>query len=185
MRILKLSAVLVIAMLLTGCVPSLHPLYTEKDAVFDRALLGSWTEEGSGDRWVFKEGKKKAYDLTVTSEGESAKFKAHLVRLGKTLFLDIYPEKPEKIEQILYLAHLIPAHTFWRVELEGDDLSMQLLSMEWLQSMIEEKKIEIKHAVVDEGIILTAPTKDLQKMLEKYADAEGAFIGPDELFLMD
>ena len=34
---------------LMGCIPSLHPLYTEKDLVFDESLLGEWTlDDGKG-----------------------------------------------------------------------------------------------------------------------------------------
>ena len=30
------------AILVTGCVPTLHPLYTERDLTFDAALIGLW-----------------------------------------------------------------------------------------------------------------------------------------------
>ena len=30
-------------LLISGCVPSLHALYTDQDTIFDRALLGVWT----------------------------------------------------------------------------------------------------------------------------------------------
>ena len=38
MMLMSFSALLV----LTGCVPSLQPLYTEEDLTFDPALLGTW-----------------------------------------------------------------------------------------------------------------------------------------------
>ena len=42
MRTLQPIAMLGLALGLTGCVPSLQPLYTEKDTVFDPALVGVW-----------------------------------------------------------------------------------------------------------------------------------------------
>ena len=44
MRALKLTVALGLVVLLAGCFPSLHPLYTEEDLVYDSALVGTWTE---------------------------------------------------------------------------------------------------------------------------------------------
>ena len=34
-----------------GCVPSLHPLYTDQDVIFDQSVLGVWAEDGSKETW--------------------------------------------------------------------------------------------------------------------------------------
>src|SRR5688572_2052421 len=48
----QLSCVLgTVLWVVAGCVPSLNPLYTLKEVVFDPALIGSWSEEGS--TWTF------------------------------------------------------------------------------------------------------------------------------------
>lgn len=77
--------------ILFGCVPSLHQLYTDKDLTFEPRLLGAWTT--GEDRWIFeKRSDEKSYDLTyIDKDGKKGKFQAHLVKLDKFLFLDIYP----------------------------------------------------------------------------------------------
>ena len=35
----------------TSCVPSLNPVYTEQDLIFDSALLGVWTDKDSKETW--------------------------------------------------------------------------------------------------------------------------------------
>ncbi len=56
------------AALLAGCVPvmSLHPLYTDKDVIFEEKLLGTWLDDPNSPdtAWQFKRTDKgrKLYD---------------------------------------------------------------------------------------------------------------------------
>ena len=180
MRALKLTVALGLAVLLAGCVPSLHPLYTEEDLVYDPALVGTWTEEGGKDSWTFQKSGDNAYNLIYTEEGVPARFDAHLVRIGEFLFLDTYPGEPD-IKNDFYLLHLIPAHTFSRIRMEGHVLSYAMLDLDWLKKMISEKKVDIGHEKMEGGILLTAPPKELQGFFIKYAEDNKAFPDPREL----
>ena len=180
MRAAKLMFTLGLVLLLTGCVPSLHPLYTEEDLVYDPALVGTWTEEESEDTWTFRKIGDTAYDLIYTEEGVPARFEAHLVKVGEFLFLDTYPGEPD-IKNDFYLIHIIPAHIFLRIEIEGDVLRYAMLDLDWLKKMISEKKVDIGHEEMEGGILLTAPPKKLQAFLSKYAEDEKAFPDPREL----
>jgi hypothetical protein len=180
MRALKLTVALGLAVLVAGCVPSLHPLYTEEDLVYDPALVGTWTEEESEDTWTFRKVGDKSYDLIYTEEGVPARFDAHLVRVGEFLFLDTYPGEPD-IKNGFYLIHLVPAHTFSRIEMEGDALRYAMLDLDWLKRMIAEKATDIGHEEMEGGILLTAPPNELQEFLLKYADDDNAFPDSKEL----
>jgi hypothetical protein len=180
MRAAKSMVALGLVMLLAGCVPSLHPLYTEEDLVYDPALVGTWTEEESEDTWTFRELGDEAYELIYTEKGVPARFEAHLVRVGEFLFLDTYPGEPD-IKNDFYLIHLVPAHTFLRIEIETNVLRYAMLDLDWLKRMISEKKAEIAHEEIEGGILLTAPPKELQAFLLKYAEDDKAFPDPQEL----
>ena len=105
-----------------GCVPlSLHPLYTEDKLVFEPSISGAWVGEDGEERWVFGKSGDKSYQMIIYpvtyisgkgTLGEPAEFKAHLVKLGDFLFLDICPEDYE-IKNDMFELHLIPGHTFW------------------------------------------------------------------------
>jgi hypothetical protein len=157
----------------------LHQLYTDEDVFSDKALVGTWSEEDSQEVWAFKEGAEKAYDLTYTSKGESAEFEVHLIRLGKATFMDIYPKEQNKIKNDMYLAHLVPAHTFSKIDLKGDVLSISTFAPS--SELYEDKELDIAHEDVESGIVLTAPTDELQKYMRKHADDEGSFDEPMEL----
>lgn len=180
MRAVKLVVALGLAAVMAGCVPSLHPLFTEEDLVYDPALVGTWAEKEGEDICTFRKSGENAYDLIYTEEGVPARFDAHLVRIGEFLFLDTYPGDPD-IKNDFYLIHLIPAHTFLRIWIEGDVLRYAMLDLDWLKRMISEKKVEIGHEQVDGGIVLTASTKELQEFFLKYADDDKAFPDLKEL----
>ena len=180
MSAVKLMAALGVVVLVAGCVPSLHPLYTEEDLVYDPALVGTWTEEESEDTWTFRKLGDKGYDLIYTEGGVPARFEAHLVTVGEFLFLDTYPGEPD-IKNGFYLIHLVPAHTFLRIGIEGDVLRYAMLDLDWLKKMIAEEKVDIGHEEMEGGILLTAPPKELQEFLMKYAEDDKGFPDPKEL----
>lgn len=173
-------------LVLTGCVPSLHPLFTESDVVFDRELLGAWSQGDSKDSWTFEKSGAKGYRLTTTDRPfatsdkrggkRSGKFEAHLCQLGKFLFLDLYPQDSQAAETDFYKAHLIAAHSFLKVSLDGDDLHLAPLSHDWAENRVARKQFEIPHEVLDGGaIVLTASTSELQAFILQHAEDPEAF----------
>src|SRR6266581_3062484 len=96
-----LALVLVALCGVVGCIPtSINPLYTGQDLVFDPALLGVWRSEGdSKDTWAFEKTGDSEYKFVYTDdEGKTGQFEAHLLKLGHTRFLDLFPESPASRE---------------------------------------------------------------------------------------
>ena len=170
-----------VSLLIAGCVRSLHPLYTEKDLVFEKKLVGTWSEgDGNKDTWIFQQSSDNAYELIHTQKGAPAKFDAHLVKLGEYLFLDLFPDQPDTKNEF-YKSHLIPAHTFSKITITNDVVHLSMFDNDWLKEMISKKTVTIQHERIEETIILTAPTEELQKLVLQYADSEDAFPKPAEL----
>jgi hypothetical protein len=167
---------LLFALLIASCVQSLHPLYTQKELVFEPKLVGTWESEG-GNLWIFLKSSEKSYDLIYTEKETPAKFAAHLVKLGTHRFLDLYPISID-LKNDLQQAHLLPTHMFFRVWLDKDTLRLATLEHDWLKKMIDEKKISTQHEVVDRRVVLTAPTAELQQLVVAHADDHGAFPKP-------
>jgi len=163
--------------LLTGCVPSLHPLYTNDDLIFDQSLLGSWVgEKKSG--WTFSnDGDKKAYKAVYTDEdGKTGEFVAHLVKLKKTMFLDLYPADPSLAQNDFYKMHLVPAHSFLLVSKIEPELQIAALNPSWLKDYLAKHPEAIAHEVLEEKqIVLTASTKQLQEFLLTHVQTKDAF----------
>ncbi len=170
-----------LAVLLGGCVPSLHQLYTDKDLVFDENLLGAWADDDT--RWVFQRGADpNSYKLAVTDDEGKGQFIAHLVKIDNMLFLDLFPEEPE-LEQSndFYKMHLVGVHTFIKVEQIEPILKMRVMNPEKIEKMLENDPNVLKHEKVEDRIILTASPKELQRFMRKYANVDEVFGDPSDL----
>lgn len=175
-------AVSTVCLALGGCyVQSLHTLATDDVVAFDAELVGTWVAE-EDEEFVFSliDTTLGAYALLCDEGGSQARFDAVLVELGGKTFLDIYPEEPQS-ENGFYKDHLMRVHNILKVERTVDTLWVADLDAEWLATMISQKKISIDHVPLDGAVLLTAPTKDLQTLLRKYAKTPEAFSEPVRL----
>jgi hypothetical protein len=191
----KLTLAVCLALLLPGCVPSVNPLYTEKDLVFDPALVGVWTDERGKETWAFEKSGNKKYKLLQTDDdGRTAEFEVRLVQLKHYRFLDLYVVNPGaesdwKMNQYASFAVLLrPAHTFMKVSQIEPALGLSFLNPDWLQKLLEKDPRAIRHEKDRFGaqnkddfrIVLTADTKELQKFILKHVNDEDAFGKPSE-----
>ena len=197
-----------LAVLLGGCFPvvSLHPLFTEKDVVFDEKLLGTWVQEGSmgtirkflgreepkeptGTIWEFTraDANENAYRLIYSDkeEGRKGSFIAHLVKLKDKLFLDAFPDDslpyeprdPNEKGWAYNSLFLLPTHTFIKVDAIGPQLILRLTDDEKFKKLLgEDPNAVIKHTLLDDKPILTASTEELQAFVLKYASDPRVFM---------
>jgi len=176
-----LAWVLLMTALLSGCVISINPLYTEETIVFDPQLLGRW-DAGGDETWHFEADNPRSYTVTVRDGDERGVLIAHLVQLGEFRFLDLYPEEPDCDFPDIYLAQLIPAHMFFRVDEIGDDqLVINSVDLDWLVEYLDTHPGEIGYTMVDDRPLLTAGTAELQAFFERLAANDEAFDDPDTM----
>jgi hypothetical protein len=186
---IKKALFYLLAVILGGCVPvmSLHPLYTEKELVFEEKLLGTWIEDSNTpeNTWEFKNADEedKTYTLIFTdNKGDKGSFQANLTKLGNYLFLDVYPDEtpwdeddPNKLNWVYNTLFLIPAHSFIKVDITESVLKLQITDDDELKKLLLEKPTAVKHTFVDNKPVLIAQTKDLQAFVTKYVDDNRLF----------
>lgn len=87
-------------LLLTGCVPvdSLNPLYTDKNVIFDPALIGKWVGSNPDDGSLrIDRAEENAYEMLFTQKNSDSVtntvYIAHLVSLGGEKYLDVSPRQ--------------------------------------------------------------------------------------------
>jgi hypothetical protein len=176
MKTKKVVFCLLAVVVLGSCLPSLpslHPLYTDETLTFEEKLIGKWLDGNT--IWEFKKEGEKAYDMRVF-DGKEGLFKAHLVNLGDMMFLDIFPDgKTLEDMQDLYKVHIVPAHTFMKIEQMDPNLVLRMMDPDEVSKLLENDPNLLKHERVDDGIVLTASTEQLQEFMLKYANEEGVF----------
>jgi len=122
----------------------------------------------------------KFYRLTFADgEGHTMVQAACLVKLGDRRFLDIFPSQLPADEEKAFFFQ--PVHTFFRVDSLGEQLVLRMTDDEEFKEMIQAEPNAVKHEIVDDRFILTAPTKDLQAFMTKYANDERLF--PNDITL--
>ena len=164
---------------MTGCIASVHPLYTKRDLIFDPALLGTWYYHDSKKSCTYTKDGDKRYKLVCEGgDNKNGKFIVHLLKLVDHRFLDIYPLKPDLKEVDLSKRY----HTFVRVKLHDDSLQIALMSPDWLQRILKENPDAVSHMNLDDkSVLLTAPTKELQTFVIKYVKTKEAWIEGESL----
>ena len=175
LKLLTLGFLLMFA----GCVPSLNPLYTEQDLVFDSALLGVWTDKDSTETWELTKADEKQYKLVYTDEdGKTGEFTAHLLKADGKTFLDLAPVEPLLPQNDFYKEHFLPTHTFAQITQTAPTVQISFLEPKWLKTFLAKNPSAIRHEKAGDETLLTASTKDLQRFLLAHLNTEGAFAKP-------
>jgi len=162
-----------------GCLYSLHPLYTQDTLVFRDELVGKWSDEDA--IWEFRDAEDMEYELRVF-DGKEGRFSAHLVQLDDMLFLDIYPAEETLEEMQSFSAmHLLPSHTFMKVEQIEPKLILRAIDAGEVGNLLEEDPNLLKHEEIDNGLVLTASTEALQGFMLAFGHDEDLFGDATEL----
>jgi|KBSSwiStaDraftv2_1062776.scaffolds.fasta_scaffold11752_5 hypothetical protein len=204
----KVSIILGFAFLiifLSGCLTTLHPIFTEKDLAYDPKLIGTWKTENQDNKGQvvitnlasessvelpgnISSIKQKGYFISYQNgPGETSKrYIAFLARIGKHLYFDYYPadrKEDEKIDEF-FGAHLVKMHTSYRVEILNDgSFELSQLDESYVTKLIDEKKIRISHETdADDNTVITASTQELQQYLLKYGDEPSAYRSDKTIF---
>ena len=182
----KLSLLLlgILSLSATGCVWSVHRLYTEETVVFEPALVGTWATAGEEKVAIVKAGEEKSYEITYrdkdVGEGVAVNYRAHLVRLGEFLFLDVQPDKKtvDDLMEMKPVWYLLPTHTFYRVQLRGDAVTVSLVDDKLVtksgQPPLAHERIDEKDG--EDGYLLTASSAELRAGLAKRAGDEEIYL---------
>ena len=161
--------------LATACVPSLNPLYSDKDLTFDPALLGVWEEKGTGESWAFAKNGKLGYSVSHTdADGRKSKLTAHLVKLEDKLFLDLFPAPGTSP------LTGSSTHTFIHI-VSREPMRVAVLEPRWLKDYLTDHPGAIRHQKVNGEIVLTSSPAESQKFLLAHLNTRDAYTEPSEL----
>ncbi len=157
----KLTVVLAVVWM-TGCssVVTLNPVYSgDREVVQDLPIEGVWAD--GDDNWEIR---REGNGYTVTQENEH--FKAHMTAIGGDRYLDIEPVDAPALT--------VAVHMIVKVRMEQDNLCVAIMDSEWLRDQL--KTIFPMHSVQrGDGLLLTAETAELRRMVERYGSDPRAF----------
>jgi hypothetical protein len=175
MRYIAFSLILCSVFAMSGCVPSLHPLYTDKDLIFEPELLGDWVEAKPDSKGIltFSKSDDGAYKVISANDKDTWSFSGHLVKLGDKRFLDLSGDSSADCHTLV-----IPVHMWFLLSQTRSTLQLRDFSDDWLGRILKREPAALKHEFVDKDLVLTASTPELQRFVLLHANTKGAFDEP-------
>lgn len=185
---LFLTALLLV--FLYGCfVYSFYPLYTDDDLFANDLLVGEWIDSDStiwkfdfnyrGEH-LFENRDSTAFILRMKEKDRpdfhAHEFLIHVIQLNDTYFLDFYLEEYlDEDNFTLFDLHVLPMHSFARLDLDGDRAEIRWFAPDWLEEILKQNPAAIRHENNGNHILITAKTEHLQQFFVQYANSEDAF----------
>lgn len=184
----RIKSILILSLIfLGGCVLSFYPLFENEEVRYDPALVGVWNavpahapdSTNSDGKITISQAPFMGNTYMVefdTHDEVPGRFIAQIGFIGTNRFFQMVPQRPDCIHaKSLFGGHFIQAWSFWKVNLNGDRMSLYDMNEPWLDDMLKAKKLEIKHEQQKGGfIVLTASAKELKAFILKY-DTEPGF----------
>lgn len=164
-----------------GCyVPSLHPLYTKQDLLFNPNLLGQWIDcKNEKSQWIFSQKEEKSYTLRIIQDDKRTfALIVHLLKVGDTYYLDLFPDTDDATNDSFILKSMLPIHTFIRIRQMAPTLEMDMMNSQWITHFLTANPKAIKHEVMRFGekedplVVLTAWPKEIQAFFRKQEKTE-------------
>ncbi len=173
MGTIRFFLIALLMVLFAGCpARSIHPLFTDNDVTFDPALIGTWISDD--DSYTFSPSSDKSYRTVIHSltTEDSSVYTVQAGTIGRHRYLDSYPYVNSDEH------HYLSVHVFTLMRITGDTMMLASFENDWLEKQIEAKKISIPHIKRGQEIIITATTKELQKMFRTINGDSLAFPNP-------
>jgi hypothetical protein len=156
---------LTLAASLTACLdqqPSLYPLFTPAQTIALPGIEGDWVDADGKTRLCF-EPDGDEYTLRVQGDdGLDMVLAARFGRVAERLFIDF---DAKELKSGGY--GVIPVHVFGPVDYRKDRLEISLVDPKWLHDAVASRRVLLAHKIVEDGILLTAPTRELLRVMRE------------------
>lgn len=177
MRALLLPFIASCSLALSGCsaVYSVHPLYTNEDAVEEPALEGKWTNNtDKGDEVLcIQKSDGTEYNLVVSSPSARiiVLYKLNLLRLNDQLFADMIfkSQLVDRMEAGVPLGTIFN-HVIVKLDVSATDLAYAALDADVIEKQNREGLPPLDYIATDDAMLLTGSTEDLRHYISVYGD---------------
>lgn len=118
-----------------------------------------------------KKGLEKIYYIAKAESDEvSELYYGGLIKLDEDYYLDLFRIRIFEEDPFRF-----PTHVFVKAEFKDGQLILHEFKTTFLEELINNQQIRIKHEYADEKLLLTASSKELQKFILKYGNTDNAY----------
>jgi hypothetical protein len=167
---------------LTGCIPSVNPIYTDEDVIFDPALLGIYPDSRYKENFTIIEQFSDPCCYRIIQKEGQAEYRmvGRLIKLGDQRFMDLTPEEPLQGNMsgviggtdILQSLTWLPLHIFVKITADTSGPRFTLMDEKGFLNLTRKDPTALK--VMNERLIVSS-TVELQSFLKKYGNDKEVF----------
>ncbi|WP_345274907.1 hypothetical protein [Litoribaculum gwangyangense] len=157
---------------------SLHPLFTEKDAVLIPNLEGKWNIPAFNMTISFLKKGDNFYILKYGSEKNPSTFEAVFVKIKNELYLDLNGVMSHSIGDEDYRNTFLTTHSLYKIRLNKDTLQLYETNYSWFFNYAIKNIMLFKYEWVKNAMLLTYNTDELQSFIAKHNNEPGIFENP-------
>lgn len=117
----------------------------------------------------------QSYRMTMVDEGYETKYTVHLAQIGEDIFMDLYATESSLTDSAFESMVWFPVHMFMKLEVKEDRITITQFDLEKLNKLFESNLIRIDHETVDETVLITAKSEEIQKFFDKYSNDKSVF----------
>jgi len=171
-KIVLALAMIMLTLIAFGCVPTLHCLYSDEVTIYDPNLLGTWAAEpNSPETWTLAKSEPNNYAITYSEkDGKTAKFRGHLVKLDKQLFMDMELAEFDVADSDMAKLFVMQVHHIFRIEYSDSKIVSRQMDNDRLKAILSKSPDLIKHEFIGDNLLIMASTSELQKFVASHAD---------------
>jgi hypothetical protein len=119
-----------------------------------------------------------SYKLTLAPSPDATPDQHHLVKVGDGLYASLVDgpqDSQASHEDGACEVRLIQAHWVFRAWVDGSNLRLADLNEDWFKEAVDRGRVHLGFDRIDDGLVLTASTEQLQAFLLEFAKDELAF----------
>jgi len=160
---------------------SLHPLFTEQDAVLIPNLEGKWSIPDFDMTVSFLKAGDNFYVLKYGSETNPSTFEAVFVKIKNELYLDLNGVMSDSIGDEDYRNTFVTVHSLYKIRMNKDTLQLYETNYSWFYNYAIKNNIPFKYEWVKNAMLLTYKTDELQSFIAEHNNEQGVFENPISL----
>lgn len=162
---------------------SLHPLFTEQDAVLIPEIEGHWELPDFELTISFKKAGDNFYHLKYQAGSSVPEFEAVVVKIKDELFLDLNGIMPDSLGDEDFRDSFLSCHSIYKIGIINDTLILSYLDYSWFFDYAAGKKLQLDYEWINNGMLLTFTTDELRSFFAEHMNEDGIFQDPDILII--
>lgn len=157
---------------------SLHPLFTEQDAILMPEIEGLWSIPVFDMTITFQKAGDNFYLLKYGADSNASIFEAVLVKIKDQIYLDLNGIMPDALGDEDYRDTFVATHSLYKIKMSKDTLQLYEANYPWFYNYAKKNNLLLKYEWVNNAMLLTSNTDELKLFIANHNNEQGIFENP-------